>query len=73
MATKDVTKVEGVVEEALPNATFKVKLNNSEKTIFCHLAGKMRMYRIRVLPGDKVEVELTPYDESKGRITFRLK
>lgn len=73
MATKDVTKVEGVVEEALPNATFRVKLNNSEKTILCHLAGKMRMYRIRVLPGDKVEVELTPYDESKGRITFRLK
>ncbi len=73
MATKDVTEVEGVVEESLPNATFKVKLNNSEKTILCHLAGKMRMYRIRVLPGDKVKVEQTPYDETKGRITYRLK
>jgi len=73
MATKEVTEVEGVVEEALPNATFKVKLNNSDKTIFCHLAGKMRMYRIRVLPGDKVKVEQTPYDDTKGRITYRIK
>ena len=73
MATKDVTEVEGVIEEALPNATFKVKLNNSEKTILCHLAGKMRMYKIRVLPGDKVKVEQTPYDDTKGRITYRLK
>jgi len=73
MATKEVTEVEGVVEEALPNATFKLKLNNSDKTIFCHLAGKMRMYRIRVLPGDKVKVEQTPYDDTKGRITYRIK
>ena len=69
---QDKTQVEGVVTEALPNATFRVKLNN-DKIIFCHLAGKMRMYRIRVLPGDKVKVEQTPYDETKGRIVYRVK
>jgi len=70
---KDIKEVEGVVAEALPNATFRVKLNNSDKTIFCHLAGKMRLYRIRVLPGDKVKVEQTPYDDTKGRIVYRDK
>ena len=73
MTSKDVVEIEGVVEESLPNATFKVKLENSDKTILCHLAGKMRMYRIRVLPGDKVKVEQTPYDDTKGRITYRIK
>ena len=71
MSQADAIEVEGVVLEALPNATFRVKLNNSDKTILCHLAGKMRLYRIRVLPGDKVKVELTPYDETKGRIVYR--
>jgi len=66
-------EAEGIVIESLPNANFRVKLNNSEKILLCHLAGKMRMYRIRVLPGDKVKVELTPYDESKGRIVYRVK
>jgi translation initiation factor IF-1 len=70
---QDKTQVEGVVTEALPNATFRVKLNNSDKIILCHLAGKMRMYRIRVLPGDKVKIEQTPYDETKGRIVYRVK
>jgi translation initiation factor IF-1 len=70
---QEKTQVEGVVVEALPNATFRVKLNNSDKIIFCHLAGKMRMYRIRVLPGDKVKIEQTPYDEEKGRIVYRIK
>jgi len=73
MSQKDIKEVEGVVVEALPNATFRVKLNNSGKIILCHLAGKMRMYRIRVLPGDKVKVEQTPYDETKGRIVYRVK
>jgi len=73
MTQKDIIEVEGVVVENLPNATFKVKVDNSDKTIFCHLAGKMRMYRIRVLPGDKVKVEQSPYDEGKGRIVYRLK
>ena len=71
MSQADAIEVEGVVLEALPNATFKVKLDNSDKIILCHLAGKMRLYRIRVLPGDKVKVELTPYDESRGRIVYR--
>lgn len=70
---QEKTQVEGVVVEALPNATFRVKLNNSDKIILCHLAGKMRMYRIRVLPGDKVKIEQTPYDEEKGRIVYRIK
>jgi translation initiation factor IF-1 len=70
---QEKTQVEGVVVESLPNATFRVKLNNSDKIILCHLAGKMRMYRIRVLPGDKVKVEQTPYDETKGRIVYRVK
>jgi translation initiation factor IF-1 len=64
---------DGQVLEALPNATFRVKLNDSDKIIFCHLAGKMRLYRIRVLPGDQVRVELTPYDQTKGRIVYRDK
>lgn len=71
MSQRDVIEVGGVVQEALPNTTFKVKLDNSDKIILCHLAGKMRLYRIRVLPGDKVKVQMTPYDESRGRITYR--
>jgi len=63
-------KVEGVVAEALPNAMFRVKLENG-RLLLCHLAGKMRLYRIKVMAGDKVRVELTPYDESKGRIVYR--
>jgi len=63
-------KVEGVVAEALPNAMFRVKLEDG-RILLCHLAGKMRMYRIKVMPGDKVQVEMTPYDETKGRITYR--
>jgi len=63
-------KVEGIVTEALPNATFRVKIEDG-RVILCHLAGKMRMYRIKVIPGDKVKVEVSPYDESKGRIVYR--
>jgi len=63
-------KVEGVVTEALPNAMFRVKLEDG-RVLLCHLAGKMRMYRIKVMPGDKVQVEMTPYDETKGRIIYR--
>ncbi len=69
----DKQQVDGEVLEALPNATFRVKLENSDKILLCHLAGKMRMFRIRVLPGDIVKVELTPYDEAKGRIVYRNK
>ena len=68
----DVIEASGVVEEALPNAQFKVILEN-QHTILAHLSGKMRMNFIRILPGDKVTVELSPYDLTKGRITYRQK
>ena len=61
----------GIVEELLPAASFKVKLENGHE-ILAHLSGKMRMFHIRLLPGDKVKVEMTPYDLSKGRITYRM-
>jgi translation initiation factor IF-1 len=70
-ANKDFLVVKGVVEEALPSMTFKVKLDNGH-VILCHLAGKLRMNRIRLTPGDEVQVEITPYDLTKGRITYRL-
>lgn len=63
--------VEGAVVEALPNAMFRVELDNGHK-ILAHVSGKMRMHFIRILPGDRVTVELSPYDLSRGRITFRL-
>ena len=72
MSKEDVIEVEGVVVEALPNAMFKVKLEN-DHIIFAHVSGKMRMNFIRILPGDRVTMELTPYDLSRGRITYRFK
>jgi len=68
---KDFLAVKGVIEENLPSTMFKVKLENGH-TILCHLSGKLRMNRIRLTPGDEVQVEITPYDLTKGRITFRL-
>lgn len=73
MGKKNVILKEGAVVEALPNTTFRVELNEDQKLVLCTLSGKMRMHRIRVLPGDKVKVEFTPYDNSKGRITYRVK
>lgn len=72
MAKDDVIEIDGVVEEALPNATFNVVLDNGHK-VLCHIAGKMRMHYIKIMPGDKVKVELTPYSLDKGRITYRYK
>jgi translation initiation factor IF-1 len=72
MSKEDVIEVEGVVVEALPNAMFKVKLEN-EHIVLAHVSGKMRMNFIRILPGDKVTLELTPYDLNRGRITYRFK
>jgi len=69
---KEVIKLQGKVVESLPNTQFKVELENGH-SIIAHISGKMRKNYIRLVPGDKVEVELTPYDLSKGRITFRLK
>ena len=72
MAKKDVIEIEGTVTEALPNAMFKVKLDNGHE-VLCHISGKLRMNFIRILPGDKVKLELSPYDLNRGRITWRAK
>lgn len=72
MAKEDVIQMQGEVVEALPNASFRVRLENGH-VVLGHISGKMRMHYIRILPGDKVMVELTPYDLSKARITFRSK
>ncbi len=69
---KEVIKMTGKLVEALPNAQFKVELENGH-SIIAHISGKMRKHYIRLVPGDRVEVEMTPYDLTKGRITFRLK
>ena len=68
----DVIVVEGEVIENLPNTLFRVKLFNSEKVILCYLYGKMRKHYIKILPGDKVRIELTQYDLDRGRIVFRM-
>ena len=73
MAKKDgAIEIEGTITEALPNAMFRVELENGHK-VLAHISGKMRMHYIRILPGDKVTVELTPYDLSRARIVFRAK
>lgn len=70
--SKDVIEVEGTVIEPLPNAMFKVKLDNGHQ-VLAHVSGKIRMNFIKILPGDKVTIELSPYDLSRGRITYRFK
>jgi len=72
MAKKEAIEVEGTVVEALPNATFRVELPNGHM-VLAHVSGKIRVHYIRVLPGDKVLLELSPYDLSRGRITYRFK
>ncbi len=72
MAKEDVIEVEGTVVEALPNTNFKVELENGHQ-ILAHISGKLRMNYIKILPGDKVKVELSPYDLTRGRITWRGK
>ncbi len=72
MAKEDLIEVTGTVIEPLPNAMFKVELENGHK-VLAHISGKMRMHFIRILPGDKVTIELSPYDLSRGRITYRFK
>lgn len=67
---KGFIELDGVVDELLPNATFKVKLDN-EHLVLAHLSGKMRLYKIRLLPGDRVKLEMTPFDLNRGRIIFR--
>ena len=72
MSKSDYIELEGVVKEKLPNTTFKVELENGH-SVLAHISGKIRKHYIRILPGDKVTVEMTPYDLTKGRITFRHK
>ncbi len=72
MGKEDVIEVQGAVLETLPNAMFRVRLESGHK-ILAHISGKMRMHFIRILPGDKVTVELSPYDLTRGRITYRFK
>jgi len=72
LAKEEAIAVEGTVLEPLPNATFKVELDNGHE-VLAHISGKMRMHYIRILPGDRVQVELSPYDLTRGRITYRYK
>ncbi len=79
MAKTGVIEVEGEVTEALPNTMFRVNVPsgrlpnvNEDRVVLCHLSGKMRIHYVRILPGDRVKIELTPYDLTKGRITYRL-
>ena len=72
MVKEDKIEVEGSILEALPNAMFRVELENGHK-VLAHISGKMRMHYIRILPGDRVVVELSPYDLTRGRITYRYK
>jgi translation initiation factor IF-1 len=72
MPKEEAIKVDGTIIETLPNATFRVELENGHR-VLAHISGKMRMHFIKILPGDKVTVELSPYDLSRGRITYRYK
>ena len=72
MAKKDTIEVEGIVVEPLPNGMFRVELPNGHK-VLAHISGKIRVHYIRILPGDRVLIELSPYDLSRGRITYRFK
>lgn len=74
--SKDVIELVGVVEECYPNTTFRVKISSAEAKdheLLCHLAGRMRVHKVRILPGDRVRVEMTPYDLKKGRIVYRFR
>ncbi len=72
MAKEEAIEVEGTIIEPLPNAMFRVELDNGHK-VLAHISGKMRMHFIKILPGDRVTIELSPYDLSRGRVTFRAK
>jgi translation initiation factor IF-1 len=72
MAKEEVIEIEGVVKEPLPNAMFRVELENGHE-VLAHISGKMRMHFIRILPGDKVKLEVSPYDLTRGRIVYRSK
>ncbi len=74
--SKDVIELIGVIEECYPNTTFRVRITSQEAknhNLLCHLAGRMRVHKVRILPGDRVKVEMTPYDLQKGRIVYRFR
>ena len=74
--SKDVIELVGVVEESYPNTTFRVRITSEEAKdheLLCHLAGRMRVHKVRILPGDRVKIEMTPYDLNKGRIVYRFR
>jgi len=73
MKDSNVVVIEGEVIENLPNTLFRVKINNSEKVLLCYLSGKMRKHYIKILPGDRVRIEVTQYDVDRGRIVYRLR
>ena len=72
MSKKDLIQLEGTITESLPNAMFRVQMDDGHK-VLAHISGKMRMYHIRILPGDRVTIEFSPYDLNRGRITYRFK
>ncbi len=72
MSKKDLIQLEGTITESLPNAMFRVQMDDGHE-VLAHISGKMRMYHIRILPGDRVTVEFSPYDLNRGRITYRFK
>lgn len=79
MVRKGAIELEGIVTECLPNTLFRIKITDEQfeklqgKIVLCHLSGKMRIYYIRILPGDRVKIEITPYDLTKGRVVYRYK
>lgn len=72
MAKDDLIEVEGIVEEVLPGNMFRVKVDNMSHTLVCYMGGKLKQHKIRVILGDRVKIELSPYDLTKGRVTYRL-
>lgn len=73
MVKKDVIEAEGIVTQTFPNATFKVRLDQGNREVLAYISGKMRIHRIRILPGDRVKVSFSPYDQNRGRIVYRYK
>lgn len=72
MAKEDLLELTGSVEEVLPNSTFRVKVDNMNQIVLCYMGGKLKQHKIKVILGDRVRIEMSPYDLTKGRITFRL-
>ena len=72
MSKEDLLELTGVVDEVLPNTTFRVKVDNVEQIVLCYIGGRLKQHKIKVILGDKVKIEMSPYDLTKGRITYRM-